>query len=391
VTIIRLLAPLVFVLGFATQAGAAADCANFFGPRCRIDLPTGVRMSYVEAGADHGEPTLIFIHTDTTSAIDWAWTAGAILAAKPGYRVFALDMRGAHQTTMPNTEKCRDKPNLCMTQPELAADVLDFMEAKAIDKAVLVGHAWGAGIARNVALHHPEHVARLVLIGAGAPVHGGEPPPEPGALAAFRDQTFAPLGWQKMALDRGVKWPQQVLRMRPIDIDPDAVADIARDWDISSVARPEVVKLISAQTATEPLGTWGYGLDPTPRPPAQPENFQRLQAPTLAIWASADGGFKAAQGRLIEALRLAAKKNKGMYFYWKQYGLRPPPASGDKHDADEIGHDIPWEAPRELAADIVSFIETGKPTRDLYHTDAPADIHRIVTEPGKAIMVSSQP
>jgi hypothetical protein len=80
-----------------------------------------------------------------------------------------------------------------------------------------------------------------------------------------------------------------------------------------------------------------------------------------------------------------------MYFYWKQYGLRPPPASGDKHDADEIGHDIPWEAPRELAADIVSFIETGKPTRDLYHTDAPADIHRIVTEPGKAIIVSSQP
>ena len=46
---------------------------------------------------------------------------------------------------------------------------------------------------------------------------------------------------------------------------------------------------------------------------------------------------------------------------------------------------------KELAADIKSFVDTGKPTPDLYRTDAPADIHRIVTEPGKAVIVSSQP
>jgi pimeloyl-ACP methyl ester carboxylesterase len=385
------LALLLTMVLASSSARAESDCANFFGPRCRIDLPTGIRMSYVETGAERADHTLIFVHTDTTSALDWAWTVTALLAARPNYRVFALDMRGAHQTGMPNTDKCRDKPNLCMLPGELAADVLAFMEAKSIEKAVLVGHAWGAGIVRNVALHHPEHVTKLILIGAGAPVQGGAPPPESGALAAFRDRVFAPLGWQKMVESRGVIWPDDVLRLRPTDIDPDAVANIVRNWDISSVADPEIVSLIAAQTATEPLGTWGYGLDPTPRPASQPENFQRLQAPTLAIWATEDAGFKAAQGKLIEALRLAVKKNKGMYFYWKQYGVRPPPVSGDKHDADDIGHDIPWEAPKELAADIVSFVDTGKPTPDLYRTDAPADIHRIVTEPGKAVIVSSQP
>jgi pimeloyl-ACP methyl ester carboxylesterase len=388
----RIILPTLLALllaGASSPARAASDCANFFGPRCRIELPTGVRMSYVETGAEQGDETLIFLHTDTTSALDWAWTVAALLERHPEYRVFALDLRGAHGTSLPNTERCRDKPNLCMTQAELASDVLDFMEDKGIERAVLVGHAWGAGIARHIALHHPERVAKLILVGAGAPVQGGAPPPEAGALAAFRDQAFAPLGWQKMLEARGVKWPDDVLHMRPIDIDPGAVDNIARNWDISAVAKPEIVSLIAAQTATEPLGTWGYGLDPTPRPPTQPENFQRLQAPTLALWASADAGFKAAQGKLIDALRLAAKKNKGMYFYWKQYGVRPPPASGDKHEADEIGHDIPWEAPVELAADIASFVDTGKPTPDLYRTDAPADIHRIVTEPGKAVIVSS--
>jgi hypothetical protein len=80
-----------------------------------------------------------------------------------------------------------------------------------------------------------------------------------------------------------------------------------------------------------------------------------------------------------------------MYFYWKQYGVRPPPRSGDKHDADDIGHNLSWEAPLGLAADILSFVHTGAPTRNLYRTDAPADVRKIIVEPGKAIIVSSRP
>jgi hypothetical protein len=78
-----------------------------------------------------------------------------------------------------------------------------------------------------------------------------------------------------------------------------------------------------------------------------------------------------------------------MYFYWKQYGMRPAPRSRDKHDADDIGHNLSWQAPAQLAADIDSFVRTGAPTRDRYRVDAPAHLHSILVEPGKATVISS--
>jgi len=51
---------------------------------------------------------------------------------------------------------------------------------------------------------------------------------------------------------------------------------------------------------------------------------------------------------------------------------------------DDLGHNLQWDAPRQVAQDIVSFIRTGKPTKDLYRTDAPDDITAIVTEKGAA-------
>ena len=120
--------------------------------------------------------------------------------------------------------------------------------------------------------------------------------------------------------------------------------------------------------------------------------LETLSVPTLVLWGSEDAGLsRGSQDRLIEVLRRASNAHEGMYFYWKQYGMRPPPASGDKHEADDIGHNLSWEAPSQLAADIESFVRTGAPTRDLYRTDAPADIRKIVVVPGEAIIISSRP
>jgi pimeloyl-ACP methyl ester carboxylesterase len=189
---------------------------------------------------------------------------------------------------------------------------------------------------------------------------------------------------------RGVKWPQGALHMRPLDIDPDAVRNIAQNWDISVIAPAEVVTAIAAQTAEESLATWGT-LDPTPMP-ASAVRLETLSVPTLVLWGSEDAGLsRESQDRLMDLLKRASKSNPGMYFFWKQYGVRPPPVSRDKHQADDIGHNLSWEAPRQLAADIDSFIRTGAPTRDLYRTDAPADIHKIIVETGRATIVSSRP
>jgi pimeloyl-ACP methyl ester carboxylesterase len=186
-------------------------------------------------------------------------------------------------------------------------------------------------------------------------------------------------------------WPQGALHMRPLDIDPEAVQHITQNWDISAIAAPEVVERIAAQTAMESLATWGV-LDSTPIPPQPTARMDKLRVPTLVLWGSEDAGLdRASQQRVIDQLREASRAGPQMYFYWKQYGVRAPPSSRNKHDADDIGHNLSWEAPRQLAADIDRFVRTGAPTHDLYHSDAPRDIRRIIEEPGKAIIGSSRP
>lgn len=349
-------------------------------------------MSYFEIGPPSGE-TLIFLHTDTTSAVDWAWTGAALARLDPALRLIALDQRGAGSSELPATEECWNHPNLCMTRSELAADVLAFMDVRRIAKATLVGHAMGASVARRIALEHPERVTRLILSGVGVAA-----PKEPRAAAGSASSPPRPppygdmrlLGWQQMAAAKGVRWPEGALHMRPLDIDPDAVRNISEHWDISAIALPSVVRSIAAQTALESLATW-QRLDSTPIPAELEDPFDRLSTPTLSLWGSEDAGLdRASQERLIAKLREAVRAHAGMTFYWKQYGLRPPPPSGDKHEADDIGHNLSWEAPAELAADIDRYVRTGAPTPDLYHTDFPRDIHRIVVEPGKANIVSSE-
>ena len=254
------------------------------------------------------------------------------------------------------------------------------MDTQGIAKATLIGHAWGAGVALNVALNHPDRVVRLILSGTGL-----RPPPSTAAPSTSMEV----LGWRRMLESKGVRWPEGALHMRPLDIDPDAVNNIERNWDISAVAAPEVVRTIAAQTAGEWFTGWGT-VDPTPVPPEPPERLETLSVPTLVLWGSEDHYLsRASQDRLMEVLRRAVRTHREMYFYWKQYGVRPPPASGDKHQADDIGHNLSWEAPRQLAADIESFVRAGAPTRDLYRTDAPADKSRILVEPGKAIIQGS--
>ena len=46
--------------------------------------------------------------------------------------------------------------------------VLDFMDALQLEAAVVAGHSMGGATAMTMALHHPQRVAGLVLVGTGA-------------------------------------------------------------------------------------------------------------------------------------------------------------------------------------------------------------------------------
>jgi pimeloyl-ACP methyl ester carboxylesterase len=71
------------------------------------------------------------------------------------------------------------RPPRTLTLPELSEALLGFLDALGIDRAVLVGNSMGCPVILDVAHHHPERVARLVLV---APAGGVHNQPLPRAL-----------------------------------------------------------------------------------------------------------------------------------------------------------------------------------------------------------------
>ena len=100
-------------------------------------------------GAD--KPPMIVLHGLLGSARNWQ-TAGRDLAEH--YHVFALDAR--------NHGKSPQAP--LMTYDAMVGDILAWMDAKGIARAVLVGHSMGGKTAMRFACLYAKRVERLVVV-----------------------------------------------------------------------------------------------------------------------------------------------------------------------------------------------------------------------------------
>ncbi len=188
--------------------------------------------------------------------------------------------------------------------------------------------------------------------------------------------------WQSDFSAQGYAWPSGVYDLTPAVAAPDFGTFIDEDWVTSTVAPTSFLDQLRADTEKVRLGTWIGPLKNI----VITDNTQRLQSltvPTLVLYGIQDDVFRSAdETTLITSLKAAAAR--GGSFWWKQYGVLPPPSDGEQTD---LGHNLPWEAPGAVATDVASFLTTGAPTRILFHTDYPADVHRIVAEPGQAIII----
>jgi pimeloyl-ACP methyl ester carboxylesterase len=118
-------------------------------------LPAGLTLQYAEAGDPAGIP-VVLLHglSDSLHSFD------AVLERVPAsLHVYALTQRGHGDSDRPATGYQLD---------DFADDVIDFLNAVGIARAVIVGHSLGSLVARTVATRAPERVAGLVLIGAFA-------------------------------------------------------------------------------------------------------------------------------------------------------------------------------------------------------------------------------
>jgi pimeloyl-ACP methyl ester carboxylesterase len=349
----------------------AAACDSIEKPKCQVELQTGIRMTYLETGPKDGK-AVILLHGLTDSARSWAPTMAELHKIDPSLRIFALDQRGHGQTSMPAGADCPAAPKTCFTPALFAADVVAFMDEKGIDKAVLAGHSMGSIVAQAAALAAPEWVEALVLVATSAKTKDN---------AIVRDYVLNEpvLGsWKKALEAKGITSPEAVWNATPRDADPKADEWIAKNWDVDILANPAFVQAIVPETAVVKMGTW-IGATSALLDFDNTAALANLQAPTLVLWGMQDAIFYRDPD---QTGILAALKNSKAKFVWKEYGVIPLPNSG--YQESDIGHNIQWEVPAAVAADIASFVKTGRPTPDLTRAEVNGAAVEIITEPGKA-------
>ncbi|MEU5975767.1 alpha/beta hydrolase [Streptomyces sp. NPDC047315] len=108
-----------------------------------VPSPAG-RTHVVEQGSG---PLVLLVHGFPESWYSWRHQLPALAAA--GYRAVAMDVRGYGRSSRP-TEIGAYRLH------ELIEDTLAVVEGLGESSAVIVGHDWGATIAANSALLHPE-------------------------------------------------------------------------------------------------------------------------------------------------------------------------------------------------------------------------------------------
>jgi pimeloyl-ACP methyl ester carboxylesterase len=210
------------------------------------------------------------------------------------FHSLALDQRGFGDS---------ERPESGYRIPDLAGDVLSFLDALKIDRATVVGHSFGSFVARHLAMAHPERVARLVLIGTGFSVSN---PVLADLKATLRDL------------------------IEPVSV------EFARDFQASTVYHPvpaDFFERIVTESLKLPARLWREMIDRLVEYDDAPQ-LSTITAPTLLIWGNHDALFSQAnQDRF-----LAACSHARLTVY------------------EETGHCPNWERPERVAADILSFM-----------------------------------
>jgi pimeloyl-ACP methyl ester carboxylesterase len=111
----------------------------------------GVDFSYLSKGSG---PLVLLLHGFPDTAHTWDRAIDEIAAA--GYRAVAPNLRGYHPTGF--------APDGKYDTDTLGRDALALIEALGHERAIVVGHDWGAGAAIAAAVHGPERVRLLVTV-----------------------------------------------------------------------------------------------------------------------------------------------------------------------------------------------------------------------------------
>jgi pyruvate dehydrogenase E2 component (dihydrolipoamide acetyltransferase) len=145
-----------FIAGFQEEFAAHAAEVGAAAPEPETVEAGGRRIRYLALGDGESLP-IVFIHGFGGDLNNWQFNQEALAEGRATY---ALDLPGHGGST----KDLGDAADV----GALAAAVLDFMDAKGIAKAHLVGHSLGGAIALDLALNHADRVASVTAICSAA-------------------------------------------------------------------------------------------------------------------------------------------------------------------------------------------------------------------------------
>jgi len=200
-------------------------------PAGRFVEVDGVRLHYVERGI--GTP-VVLLHGNGVTLQDFD-VSGVLGLAAESHRVIAFDRPGFGYS---------DRPRSTIWTPQAqAAIIVAALGRLGVEKAVVVGHSWGAMVALAMALDHPEHVSGLVLLsgyyyGTARPDVGPFSLPAIPVAGDVLAHTLSPLS--------GALVGPAVIKA---SFAPAPVSDKFRDFPLGLTLRPSQVRATAADTA----------------------------------------------------------------------------------------------------------------------------------------------
>ena len=132
----------------------------------RLVNTNGLQLRVIEAG-DRGAPAVVLLHGFPELAYSWRHQIPAL--AEAGYHVIAPDQRGYGGSSRPDAIDAYDIH-------ELTADVVGLLDDIGVERAVWIGHDWGAPVAWNAPLLHLDRVAAVAGLSVPALPRAQVPP-----------------------------------------------------------------------------------------------------------------------------------------------------------------------------------------------------------------------
>ena len=139
------------------SGGAAQRVDEALLRHCYVEVEAGVRLHYVTLG---NGPLVVLLHG--FPEFWYAWRRQISDLANAGFRVVAPDQRGYNLSDKPASVPAYGVARL-------ADDVAALIRACGEEKALIVGHDWGAGVAWSFAMAYPEMVERVVVMNGPHP------------------------------------------------------------------------------------------------------------------------------------------------------------------------------------------------------------------------------